>query len=146
MVSRERIKPVQKEIHASECETEDGTMKFTTANGVVEFRIPTGDLGIEHFDLLSKAIPQNYIVEPVLNDKGEPTYDKNGDPVEIQVPSPKDIEMYEEARKQWIREILPKVLISPEYDKMRGEDQNICFRVAFESIRVDANQLFRPCK
>lgn len=145
MVSRERIKPA-KEITASECETPDGTMKFTTANGTVEFKIPTGELGIEHFDLLSKAIPQNYIVEPLLDDQGNQKLDKNGEPMEVQVPSPKDVEMYEEARKQWIRELLPKVLIEPTYDKMRGEDQNICFRVAFESIRVDANQLFRPCK
>lgn len=147
---RARKVPVIKKnepIRASECETEHGTMHFMTANGEIEFKIPTGALGIDHFDLLSKAVPQHTILEPLLDKDGNPVInEETGDIVEIEVPSPKDIEMYDEARKQWIKEILPIICISPLYEDMRGEDQNICFRVAFETIRVDQDQLFRPCK
>jgi len=146
MTARKKAEPELPAVLSSPYETPEGTMKFETANGVIEYKIPLGELGLLHFDLIYKASPKDLQEVPLKDENGEPIMDEEtGEYKCTYVPSLQDVDNMEEARKEWIRTILPKVAISPPFDQMRGEDQNLCFRVALESVRINTGELFRPC-
>lgn len=147
MVTRKKAESIPAVLN-SYYETPEGTMKCETANGIIEFSIPTGELGLLHFDLLVKAYPKDFAETPVINkETGEQMVDEEtNEPLFEYKSSPKDDENWKEARREWISKILPSVAISPAYDKMRGEDQSICFVMAMDSIRVNSEEMFRPCK
>jgi len=117
-------------------------LDVTTDSDTYKVKVPTGDVGWIHLSILMEAENEkaNALEEIRINwneEKGE--YDEE----KVRLPSPREAAIMKVAMQKWVKEVMPHVIVSHQWDEVPWYDIMTIFQAISINSSINTTN-FRP--
>jgi len=117
-------------------------LEVTTETDTYRVKVPTGDIGWIHFSILMEAENEKAnALEEYRRKWNEETgtYDEE----KVRLPSPREAEIMRVAMQKWIKEVMPHVIVSHQWDEVPWFDIMPIFQAISTNSSINTTN-FRP--
>lgn len=108
-------------------------LSVTTPNDIYIVKVPTGDVGWIHFSIVMEAEHEKEagaIYESRINPETNEYED-------VRIPSPREPEIVRESMSKWIKDVMPHIMVSHEWNTIPWYDIMPIFNAVTTNSSID---------